>query len=327
MSDFATTILRATCHGVGQVLPCAARSAIRLALFSGLACACAGSGDIQERLQGPIHYVESGERTPAVVFIPGLTQSSVYWEDWVKLLGRCGFHALAVDLPGFGGSSRAPGPYTLEGLADAVAKLIQVRHLDPVTLVGGSMGSTVAQFVALNHPAVVQRLVLVATSSHAFEPPPGGAAPAPKLTQAQSIEITKKRWRQNPTAIVNGFFYAGKPPAGYAERFYAAFQQMNLDAGARIAESNNHWSTYERLGELAVPTLIIQGAHDRSKSPEEGVRMAERMPNARLVVLEEAAHSPQWDAPWAFNAAVLPFIMEGEPKGSRCVASSSFPQN
>jgi len=278
---------------------------------------------IHDGMQGAMHFIESGKLKPAVVFIPGLTQTTAYWEEWVKLLGDCGIQALAVDLPGFGGSSQAAGPYTITGVADAVAKFIEARRLGAVTLIGNSMGSTVAQFVALNHPQLVQRLVLVATSSKSFVPPNIDASTS-KPFIPETVEQTKQRWLQNPRAVVDGFFYAKQPPRSHAERFYAAFGQMNLDAGALISESNNHWSTYERLDQIAVPTLIVQGARDRSKSPEEAARMIARMPKARLVVLEHAAHTPQWDDPPAFNNAVLPFILEAAPKHIRCDAST-FP--
>lgn len=299
----------------------------------------AASSGVHSGTQGAMHFIESDGKQPAVVFIHGLTQSSVYWEEWVGALGKCGVRAIAVDLPGFGGSSNAPGPYTLPGLADAVASFIQKRNLGAVTLVGGSMGSAVAQFVALNHPALVQRLVLTAASaqsgsgappnaSAAAAPngPRGALAPAPSgargtFTPEQAREMQKKRWQSNPpSATVDGFFYAKKPPADYAERFYASFQQMNLDAAAEVSAANGNWNTYERLGEIKVPTLIIQGARDPSKTPEEGARMAARMPDARVVTLPNAAHTPQWDERPAFDAAAIPFIMEGEPRGLRCDA-------
>lgn len=281
--------------------------------------AAAASSPLRSGMEGAIHFIESGQAHPAVVFIPGLTQSTVYWEDWVKLLGDCGVQAVAVDLPGFGGSNKAPGPYTLPALADAVAGFIRVRELGPVTLVGGAMGSAVAQFVALNHPSLVQRLVLTATSAQPgmSGSPPGFATNA--STPEQRREMTRKRWEQNPPSkTVDDFFYAKKAPAEYAKRFYEAFRQMNLDAAVLVSEANGNWSTYERLQEIKVATLIIQGTQDKTKSPEEGARMAARMPNARVVVLQEASHTPQWDQPRAFKEAALPFIMEGEPTNLKC---------
>jgi hypothetical protein len=79
-------------------------------------------------MQGAMHFIESGKRK-----LPwcssGLTQTTAYWEEGVKLLGDCGVHALAVDLPGFGKSNQAPGPYTIAGVADAVVKFIEARRL------------------------------------------------------------------------------------------------------------------------------------------------------------------------------------------------------
>lgn len=253
-----------------------------------------------------LFHIERPGADPAVVFVHGWTQSSIYWADWVQLLGRCGVHALAVDLPGFGRSSDLPGPYRLENLADAVAAFIRERRLGRVTLVGGSMGSTVAQFVALRHPNLVQRLVLAATS-----PEVPRRAPA-----TQPANASAERYRDPRTA--NQFFYKGHPPDGYAEQFYATLQQMKLEAAVESAQSNGDWSNVNRLHEIKVPTLVIQGQHDTGKTPEQGARVVKLMPNARMVVLPDAAHSPQWDNPEGFRQAALPFIMEGATRGLRC---------
>lgn len=277
-------------------------SSRRILLSLCLAVACIGSAHAAERAIRNLHFVERPGDGPPVVFIHGFAQSTVYWQDWVDQLGARGIHAIAVDLPGFGGSASQPGPYTLESLADAVAGFIEQRKLGAVTLVGNSMGSTVAQFVTLRHPALVRRLVLTATSSAAPAPPPNLAQLKP--------EETRRYWAtRDIPEMVNGFFFAKSPPAGYADRFYAAARQMSVNAAIEANASNQSWQTLRRLGEIKVPTLIIQGQHDQGKSPQEGELMVVRMPDARLVVLENAAHTPPWDEPDAFRAAAMPFIL------------------
>jgi pimeloyl-ACP methyl ester carboxylesterase len=59
----------------------------------------------------------------------------------------------------------------------------------------------------------------------------------------------------------------------------------------------------------SVPTLIIQGRHDRARTPEHGAAMRERIPGARLEVLERAGHTPQLEEPDAFHALALPFLL------------------
>ena len=257
----------------------------------------------------PLYASEHSGSSPPVLFIHGFGQSSVYWQEWVDLLGDCGIHALALDLPGFGRSAQAAGPYTMEGLADSVARFIQDRRLGAVAIAGSSMGSTVAQFVALRHPRLVRRLLLTATSANA---PPRIAAPLDPVA-ARSYWATR-----DIKAMVDGFFGSHSPPATHAAAFYEAGRQMSLDAAVEATEANQNWTTLERLPEIKVPVLIIQGRNDTSKTPQQGELMASRMPHAQLVVLENSAHTPQWDEPQAFRRAALPFLLAGRSPTGRC---------
>jgi pimeloyl-ACP methyl ester carboxylesterase len=218
-------------------------------------------------------------------------------------LSARGVHAIALDLPGFGGSRDVPGPYTIQALADAVADFIHAHKLGAVTLVGNSMGSTVAQFTALRHPEVVRRLVLTAAGAYVSIP----------LERRLPPERAREFWAtRDIKAMVDGFFYKQQPPAGHAENFYAVGRQMNLEAAIEANQSNLEWSTLEDLHKIQVPTLIVEGSHDPTRSPKQGELMVSRLPNARLVVQQNSAHSPQWDEPEVFRAAVLPFILDGQ---------------
>ena len=108
--------------------------------------------------------------------------------------------------------------------------------------------------------------------------------------------------------MVRGFFHALPAEPVLAEVRRIAFQATHaatLEGGRSIA--SNH--TMERLGEIAVPTLIIQGHHDAGMTPEHGTEMARRIPGARLEVLPNSGHTPQLEEPEAFHAIALPFLL------------------
>jgi pimeloyl-ACP methyl ester carboxylesterase len=256
-----------------------------------------------------LYALERPGSSPTVLFIHGFGQSTAFWQEWVELLSDCGIHAVAVDLPGFGQSAHVSGPYTIEGLADAVAQFIQDRKLGAVTLVGSSMGSTVAQFVTLRRPRLVRRLLLTATS----------ASPPPRISPPLDPVAARNFWAtRDIKAMVDGFFETKVVPPAKAAAFYEAGHQMSIDAATEANESNLNWTTLERLREIKVPALIIQGRHDSAKSPEQGELMVSRMPHARLVVLENSAHTPQWDEPEEFKRAALPFLLTGRKSSGSC---------
>jgi pimeloyl-ACP methyl ester carboxylesterase len=224
---------------------------------------------------------------PVVVCVHGYCQSSSYWAPTLDHLAAAGARGLTPDLPGFGASARVPGPYTMEAYADRLVALLDARGLGRVALVGGSMGGVVAQHLTLRNADRVSRLLLVATGA-------ATADPAAALARADAIASTP--WDAAAVAPVVAGFFRLPPPARmmeYQRIALAASQRAAVDA----ARSNAGSRTLERLGEIRVPTLIIQGRHDRSRTPEHGVAMRDRIPGARLVVLEGSGHTPQIEEP------------------------------
>lgn len=249
-----------------------------------------------------MHTIERPGKDPAVVAIHGYCQSSAYWAPTLDRLAEKGVHGLAVDLPGFAGSAAEPGPYTMEGLADAVARLIGKRGLAPVILVGGSMGGVVAQQLVLRHPTTVSRLLLVATGAYTGDPP---------AALAKADQLAAGAWdAKTVEPIVNGFFKT-PPAAPELERLRGFARQASKTAAIEAARSNATGRTFERLAEISVPTLIIQGRHDRARTPEHGALMRDRIAGARLEIVESAGHTPQLEDPAEFHRIALPFLLAG----------------
>src|SRR4051812_15954194 len=200
------------------------------------------------------------------------------------------------------GSAGEPGPYTMEGYADALAALAASRAVDQVVLVGGSMGGVVAQHLVLRHPRLVARLLLVATGAYTADPA-GALAKADTLaSSAWSVETVRP--------IVEGFFHR-PPPETEIERLRAIALNASKAAAVDAARSNANSRTLDRLGSIAVPTLIVQGRHDRARTPEHGAEMRDRIADARLEIVEEAGHTPHLEQPEAFEEIALPFLLAG----------------
>jgi pimeloyl-ACP methyl ester carboxylesterase len=249
-----------------------------------------------------MHIIERPGQGPAVVCIHGYCQSSAYWTPTLDRVAERGVHALAMDLPGFGQSASEPGPYDMESLADTVDALCERMGLGRIALVGGSMGGVVAQHLVLRHPQRASRLLLVSTGAFT-------ADPATALARADAIAAGE--W--NDAAVepmIKGFFRDPPPPEEVA-RYQRIARSAAKAAAVAAARSNATLRTLERLSEIPIPTLIVQGRYDRARTPEHGALMCERMPNARLLVLENSGHTPQLEEPEAFHAAAVPFLLDG----------------
>jgi pimeloyl-ACP methyl ester carboxylesterase len=248
-----------------------------------------------------MHVVEREGKSPTVVCVHGFCQSSAYWEPTLEHLSRNGVHGIAVDLPGFAASAAEPGAYTMEGLADALAGFLDARRLERIVLVGGSMGGVVAQHFVLRHPGRVSRLLLVATGAYT-------ADPLAALAKADAMESGS--WDETTVTIVNGFFYR-PPAASELARLRGIAMMASKTAAIEAARSNAKSHTLERLGDIKVPTLIIQGRHDRARTPEHGAEMRDRISGARLEILEGSGHTPHLEEPDSFHRLAMPFLLAG----------------
>jgi pimeloyl-ACP methyl ester carboxylesterase len=243
------------------------------------------------------------ERTgnpPVVLFVHGYCQSSAYWAPTVERIAQQGGHGIAVDLPGFAGSAGLPGPYTMEAFADALVGLLDARKINRAVVAGGSMGGVVAQQFALRHPERLARLLLVATGAYTADPK-GALAKADSLSSSPWDEATLR-------PIVQGFFHT--PPS--AKRFselLAIAGNASRHAAVVAARSNAGTSLLARLSQIKVPTLIIQGRHDRSRTVAHGEEMQNAIIGARLVVLENSGHTPHLEEPDAFHDLAVPFLI------------------
>jgi pimeloyl-ACP methyl ester carboxylesterase len=237
---------------------------------------------------------------PAIVFVHGFCQSSAYWAPTLEQVARQGVRGIAVDLPGFGASAAAGGPYTMEGLADALAAQLDAWGVARIVLVGGSMGGVVAQHFTLRHPSRVERLLLVAT---------GGFTPNAAVALEKAGVLAAAPWNEETvTPIVDGFFFrrpSAEKIAGYRTIALSASQKAAVEA----ARSNAANRSFDRLAEVRVPTLIIQGRHDKARTPEHGAEMQARIAGSRLEVIEDAGHTPQLEQPERFHALALPFLL------------------
>jgi pimeloyl-ACP methyl ester carboxylesterase len=242
---------------------------------------------------------EGGDGDCVAVFLHGFCQSSQYWAPTLERVAAAGMRGVAPDLPGFGQSARESGPYTMSALADAVVRLLDARAIERVALVGGSMGGVVAQQLVLRHPGRVERLLLVATGAVMGDPAAG---------LAKADEIAAAPWDEAAvTPIVNGFFHRPPSPADVG-RYRAIALGASKAAAVEAARSNAQNDTMERIRAIRVPTMIVQGRHDRARTPEHGAAMRDRIPGATLVVIEDAGHTPQLEQADAFHDAALPFL-------------------
>ncbi len=197
------------------------------------------------------------------------------------------FDLVSYDQRGLGRSDKPDRPYSMADYADDAAGLMAHLGWDQAHVVGVSFGGMVAQELALRHPARVERLVLACTS-------PGGAGGASYPfheiehltgeTRARHLIPISDTRRDAAWAAANPDTYAQLVALGSADPF--ADEPGRKQGAHRQLEARAGHDTWERLGDIAAPTLIAAGRYDGVALPETQEKMAARIPNATLRFFE-----------------------------------------
>ena len=238
-----------------------------------------------------------------LVLVHGLGYARWGWEPVADSLAER-FEVILLDNRGIGESDAPPGPYTVAEMAEDVLSVMDEAGLGSADVVGTSLGGMIAQELALTAPQRVRRLVLVCTT-------PGGpnAAPMPTVTlqliaEAPTLEplVALRRFVENALAP--------DPPDGIVERILehriATAQQPA--AWAAQAAAGATFDVWERLPELATPTLVMHGTEDVVVDPQNGDLLAERIPGAGLERFDGCGHLLFWEQPRRFVSAVGEFL-------------------
>jgi pimeloyl-ACP methyl ester carboxylesterase len=226
-----------------------------------------------------VHYLEGGKGKP-VVFVHGLGGQAQDWAPLLPELVQSGFHVVAMDLPGFGESSRPRDrSYSIREQASFVESFLDALGLDPVMLVGCSMGGWVAATVALEQPQRVERLVLMDSAGFPFKPSFDTALFMPK-TPAQVdalLALLIPHPEQLPIFVKEDVVRHGDGRGWVVERALASMQ-----AGADILDG--------RFSSLKPPLLLVWGKQDVMTPLTLGEAMHKAAPDSVLEVYDGCGH-------------------------------------
>jgi 3-oxoadipate enol-lactonase len=243
-----------------------------------------------------------GEGTP-LIMLHGLGNTMASFHTDIEHFSSS-HRTIALDSRGHGLSDK-PLSYTLQDHVDDVVALADELGLSRVAVIGSSMGSYVAQGVAVQIPQRVVKLVLVAAKSH-------GAS-------SSSAVLLKKHEDELKGATVleqRNFLYSKILAPSTPERRAEVLQMLaenrapaQTDAEYKIAQAAiADFDFRPRLKEISAPTLVISGRYDPLNSPEEGRQIADLVPNATLMVFESSGHLPRIEERERYFAAVDKFL-------------------
>ena len=246
-----------------------------------------------------MHYVSYGEGPP-VVFVHGLGGSSNVFHGVMQAMKQH-HHCVALDLRGHG-RSQGRGKFTIEGWAKDVQRLMRHLELPAVTLVGHSLGTLVAQYLAQTSPEAVDQLILIGGISY-FQPPTLDAyRDRATLVESEGMDVLVDPWLEGAVSPQSHAMHSGM--VGLLREMFLRNEPQNYAKSCRaLAEAPRI-----RRDEIGQPTLIVTGAHDRSTPLAMSEELTSSIPVSRVKVLPDVGHWSPLEAPGAVAATLLEFL-------------------
>lgn len=257
-----------------------------------------------------LHYQERGTGEP-LVLIHGNNSSAYSWMDVFDELAK-EFRVVALDLKGFGFSSKPEGDYRVEAQAALVVGLLDQLGIERATWCGSSMGGGVALAAAINYPQRVRSLILV--DSSAFSEARSVAALAPAYVRWPYIGGAVAALALTSDSLVReglrkSFYDESKVTAERVEAYYRPLRTRGGQRAARLVREQRDYTRIENsLDKIRTPALIIWGAQDRVILLEDGRRLHSKLATSQFVVFENCGHLPQEEMPARFVREVSNFM-------------------
>ena len=261
---------------------------------------------------------------PPLLMIHGLGATKSSWLTIVPGMSRH-FRVLAVDLPGFGSSSKPITGYDAGWFGRHVEAFLDSQGLGPVLLAGNSMGGRVAMEVAMRTPERVPGIACLCPAA-AFRDRPALAAVRMLRPELGVLVARLPRKRLiaglrdlfgDPNQLQDAWFEAAvdkflqiwkSPRARIA--FFAAARQIYLD------EPMGEEGFWERLAACTPPTLYVYGGRDVLITPRFADRVRSTLPSAEVHVWSDCGHVPQIEFPARTHDLMLGFYR-------RCLAAAA----
>ena len=242
-------------------------------------------------------HVELAGSGPPLVLLHGWGSSAQSFSILVPALARQ-YRVCAVDFPGFGLSEAPPSVWGVDDFATSVLALLQRLGIEHAHLLGHSHGGRVGIAIAAQYPQLVDKLVLV--DSAGIRPPRTLRLRLRGATARAGRQLLSHRLAGAPGRRALHALYTSLGMSDYANAgpLRATFVRIvNEDLSGRLPA-------------IAAPTLVVWGSGDTETPLWMGERMAQTIPNARLVILENAGHYCFLDSPRSFEASVLDFLAD-----------------
>jgi pimeloyl-ACP methyl ester carboxylesterase len=276
---------------------------------------------------GRLQVLDEGNRDGSpIVLIHCNTCSLNWWNELAPLLSR-EHRVIRLDLFGYGGSDKPGAGYSMEDQANAVAEALAKLGVTDATVVGHSLGGSVATALAEQSPRLASRVVIVDQSpDDGFEDRSLGQRVAywPVIGQAEArlVQIAPKSLIRDQYgeafapgySIPSGFANPDQPVDDLRAMTYTAFKDTSDGEQDFVDEA----PLDQRLAATGTPLLVIFGAEDQIYDPQNAIARYQRtVPGTQAHLIPGAGHSPNVEKPELVAPLILAFAHPSKPKPAK----------
>lgn len=254
-----------------------------------------------------LYYESAGSGAPVILLHAGYLDRRM-WDDQFLLFARW-YRVIRYDARGLGRSGPADSPYSSSEDLYAVIRALNLTH---VTLVGASLGGAASLDLAVAHPELVNKLILVGPGLSGY------AWPSEDLNLRWRVEARTALARADTVGVALAWLHSGYLlPASEQAPVATKLRRLlgdNVGFWKGLLRHHEGYDTtpsppaLKRLTTIRVPTLIIVGSRDVRDIHHIVDTLRLRLPNARTAVFQGAGHLPSVEQPTQFSASVLEFL-------------------
>jgi len=242
---------------------------------------------------------DTGNGTP-LVLVHGFLGSSEMWNPQIKFF-KDSFRVIAPALPGFGKSNNINSCDSIECMAKAVLRSLELKGIDKFNLLGHSMGGMIVQEMARLAGEKILKLICYGTG-------PRGNMPGRFETIDQSREKLKINGLESTAYRIAKTWFIEKENAKYFYLCEEAGKQTSMDAAENGLVAMKDWNGVDALKNIKNKTLIIWGDQDKAYNYNQVETLNNNIPDSELRILEGCSHNIHLERPDEFNKIVVEFL-------------------
>ncbi len=259
-----------------------------------------GFADVKLKTGVRIRYAERGNKGGLpVILLHGYSDSSFSFSRVMPLIDRK-FHVFALDQRGHGDSDRPMNGYKFSDFAADVVAFMSVKNLKKAVIVGHSMGSHIAQRVAITAPERVEKLVLI------------GSPTTLRLDAVFELQEAVNEFKdQVPIGFVEDFQYSTayrKLPKDFMNQVVTESMKLPAWVWREVMKRMLADDSKAELGKITAPTLIMWGEKEVYFLRNEQDALLSAISNSILKVYEGVGHNPHWECPEQFVTDLERFL-------------------